>query len=177
MELFLPGIASLLIIGLLVFLILPRIGAPVLAILSIFLLAYGIMNHMQLFAAEWRYSTWFERFRYYGPIIIIVTMILGALMYMAFLYQTKGADALPASNVPVANAAEVVNAVNEAVTNAVNAANEAVVNATNQAAKAVNNTVNAAVNAVNGRPTNNREGILTNLGNILKTPRNNQRRY
>ncbi len=147
------------------------------AILSIFLLAYGIMNHMQLFAAEWRYSTWFERFRYYGPIIIIVTMILGALMYIGFLYQTKGAEALPASNVPVANAAEVVNAVNEAVTNAVNAANEAVVNATNQAAKAVNNTVNAAVNAVNGRPTNNRDGILANLGNILKTPRNNQRRY
>lgn len=50
MEFFLPGIAALLIAGLIVFLVLPRLGAPVLAALSLALLAYGIYNHMQLFS-------------------------------------------------------------------------------------------------------------------------------
>jgi hypothetical protein len=163
MELFLPGIASLLIIALIVFIVLPRLGAPVLAIISIILLVYGVMNHIQLFSSEWRYSTWQERFRYYGPVIIISTMILGTLMYIGILYATKGVDALPANTVPVANATEVVNAVN----NAVNGAVEAVNKAANKVNNAVNNAVNSTLN--NSRRSNNK-GILTNLGNMLKTP-------
>jgi hypothetical protein len=162
MELFLPGIASILILALIVFIVLPRLGAPVLAILSIILLVYGVMNHIQLFSAEWRYSTWQERFRYYGPVIIISTMILGTLMYIGVLYATKGVDALPANNVPVANATEVVNAVNNAVNGAIEAANNAVIKVNNAVNKAVNSTMN------NGRSNN--KGILTNLGNMLKTP-------
>jgi hypothetical protein len=168
MELFLPGIASLLIIALIVFIVLPRLGAPVLAILSILLLVYGVMNHIKLFSSEWRYSTWQERFRYYGPVLIISAMILGTLMYIGILYATKGAEALPANNVPVANATEVVNAVNNAVNGAVDAVNKAVNKANNAVNTAVNNAVNSANAALNNKRNN--KGVITNLGNILKTP-------
>lgn len=170
MELFLPGIATLLIIGLIVFLILPRLGAPVLAALSVVLLVYGVYNHIQLFSSEYRFSTWQDRLKEYASFIIIGALILGILLYLGFLYATQGASALPASNVPVANAAEIVNTANDAI--------NAVTNTVANAASAITNTVSGVTNAIGITNTNkrnngnyqNRQGVLSNLGKILTTP-------
>lgn len=164
MELFLPGIAALLIIGLIVFLILPRFGAPVLAALSLILLAYGVSNHIALFSSEWRYSTWQDRLKFYGPFVIIGAMILVILSYMGFLFGTQGASALPNSNIPIANAEEVVEATNNVINNTMNS----VVNNTKNMANAVGN----ALGFGNRGRANNRGGIMENLGNILRTPVN-----
>jgi hypothetical protein len=169
MELFIPGLATLLIVGLIVFLVLPRLGAPVLAALSIVLLAYGVYNHIQLFSAEYRYSTWQEQFKFYGPFVLVGGLILAILMYIGFLFGTEGASALPASSVPVANATEVVNSANNAVSNAVNTVTNTVSNAVNK----VTNTLGFT----NSRNNNmNKAGLLSNLGRILNTPntRNNR---
>lgn len=163
MELFLPGIATLLIIGLIVFLVLPRLGAPVLAALSVVLLAYGIYNHIQLFSSEYRFSTWQDRLKDYGSFIIVGALILGILLYMGFLYATQGASALPASNVPVANAAEVVNT----ATNAVNAVTNTVTNAVEGVTNALGIT---NTDRRNNGANQNRQGVLSNLGKILATP-------
>jgi hypothetical protein len=154
MELFLPGIAALLIIGLIVFLVIPRIGAPVLAVLSLLLLAYGVQSHIRIFSSEWRYSTWQDRIKRYAPFVIIAALIIMILSYIGFLFTTRGASALPASNVPVPNAQEVVSATNDAITSAKNA----VAN------------LSSAVGLTS--PPKNNKGILQNLGNILKTPAN-----
>jgi hypothetical protein len=157
MELYLPGIATLLIIGLIVFLVIPRIGAPVLAVLSLLLLAYGVNNHIKIFSAEWRYSTWQERLKWYAPFVIIAAMIIMILSYMGFLFGTRGSEALPASNVPVASSQEVVEATNSAV----NSAKNAVVNIKN------------AIGLGNSKNNiKNNKGVLQNLGSILKTPAN-----
>ena len=168
MEFFLPGIAALLIAGLIVFLVLPRLGAPVLAALSLALLAYGIYNHMQLFSAEYRYSTWQDRLKMYAPFVLIGGLVLVILMYMGFLFGVKGPEALPVN--AVTNNAMV----NQAVNTTVNAAN----NIGSAATEAVSNAVNAVANVFgvgNGknnaaRGVNNRAGILANLGQILNTP-------
>jgi hypothetical protein len=165
MELFIPGIATLLIVALIVFLVLPRLGAPVLAALSIILLAYGVYNHIQLFSSEYRYSTWQDQFKFYAPFVLIGGLILAVLMYIGFLFGTEGPSALPASSVPIANATEVVNSANNAANTIANAVNNAVTNVTNIIGL-TNNKGNTA----------NRAGMLSNLGRILNTPntRNNR---
>jgi hypothetical protein len=181
MELFLPSIAALLIAALIVFLVLPRLGAPILAILSIVLLAYAVNNHIQLFSSEYRYSTWQERLKGYGPFVLIGVLILLSIGFISYLFMGSGASALPASNVPVNNAA--VNAINSAANQAVNVAAQAaegVTNAVAGVANAVVGVANAAANGVAkaandvaevvGIPPGNGKNTLTNLANILKTP-------
>jgi hypothetical protein len=186
MELFLPSIAALLIVGLIVFLILPRLGAPVLATLSILLLIYGIYNHIQLFSSEYRYSTWQDRLKFYGPFIMIGVMILLLLMYLGYLFGTKGVNALPANAVPINTAADVVNATNEAANTVLNATTEAVGNVVNTATEAVNTAINTVKNVFgmnngnnnikyNNGGRSNGNGLLANLGGILATPVNNRR--
>jgi hypothetical protein len=175
MEFFLPGIAALLIAGLIVFLVLPRLGAPVLAALSLALLAYGIYNHMQLFSSEYRYSTWQDRLKFYGPFLMIGGLVLVILMYMGFLFGTKGPEALPANNL-MANATvnSAVNATVNTANNIGSAATEAVTNAVNAVAEVFGAGPNNRGNAAN-RVMNNRSGILANLGQILNTPFSNTR--
>jgi hypothetical protein len=169
MELFIPGIATLLIVALIVFLVLPRLGAPVLAALSIILLSYGVYNHIQLFSSEYRYSTWQDQFKFYGPFVLVGGLILAILIYIGFLFGTEGPSALPASSVPVPNATEVVNSANTAAKSALNAVTNTVSNAVN--------TVTDAIGITNNKNTNlNKAGLLSNLGRILNTPntRNNR---
>jgi predicted PurR-regulated permease PerM len=167
MELFLPGFATLLIAALLVFLVLPRLGAPILAALSIALLVYGVYNHAQLFGSEYRYSTWQEALRGYASFVLIGVLILAILFYMAFLFMTKGSSALPATNLPA----------NSAVVNAVNNAGTIVGNVTNSVTETVNNVANTILG--NGNTRNNRSNVLSNLTNILATPapRNNKNKF
>ena len=171
MELFLPGFAALLIAALIVFLVLPRMGAPILAALSIALLAYGVYNHAQLFGYEYRFSTWQDAFKGYASFILIGVLILSILFYIGFIFMTKGASALPASNLP-ANTG-ITTAVNNAVTNVGNIFS----NVTNAVTNSVNNVTNTILG--NGNSRNNRSNVLTNLTNILATPtpRNNKNNF
>jgi hypothetical protein len=153
MEFFLPGLAALLIAGLIVFLVLPRLGAPVLAILSLVLLVYGVYNHYYMFSSEYRYSTWQERLKFYAPFFIIGALIILVIMYMGMLFGTQGASALPASNAPAADS-QVAAAANSVGNAALNQA----VNVTN------------AVGLTNNAKVNVNKPALTNLGNILNTP-------
>lgn len=154
MEFFLPGLAALLIAALIVFLVLPRLGAPILAVLSGLLLIYGVYNHYTLFFSEYRYSTWQDRLKFYAPFLMIGALILAVLGYMGFLFGSKGANALPASN-GIAGDAQVVEAVNAVGNTALNA----VANVTN------------AVGLTNAK-VNQNKGVLTNLGQILNGSNN-----
>jgi hypothetical protein len=187
MELFIPSIAVLLIMGLIVFLIIPRIGAPLLAVLSLLLLGYAVYNHIQLFYPEYRYSTWQDQLKQYASFIIVGVLIIFILFYLAFVFTTQGASALPAAAVPAANATEVVNtAANTANTvlnkagnvagNIVGAAGNVVGAAGNVVGKVTNvvgNVANKAANIVGlgkNNTKNNKQGLLYELGNIIKTP-------
>jgi hypothetical protein len=183
MELFLPSIAALLIVGLIVFLILPRLGAPVLAALSVLLLIYGLYSHIQLFSSEYRYSTWQDRLKFYGPFILIGVMILFILMYLGYLFGTKGPEALPANVIPANTMTNAVNAANNATNSVVNATSNAVGNVVNTTKETIDNAVEGVKNIFGMNNTGNKNnsgnvrnnGFLANLGGILATPVNNRR--
>lgn len=194
MELFIPSIATLLIMGLIVFLIIPRIGAPLLAVLSLLLLGYAVYNHIQLFYPEYRYSTWQDQLKQYASFIIIGVLIIFILLYLGFIFTTQGASALPAAAVPAANATEVVNTANTVLNkagnvagnvaavagNAVGAAGNAVGkvgevagNVVTKVTDVVGNVANKAANVIGlgkNNTKNNKQGLLYELGNIIKTP-------
>jgi len=153
MEFFLPGLAALLIAGLIVFLVLPRLGAPVLAVLSLVLLVYGVYNHYYMFSSEYRYSTWQERLKFYAPFAIIGVLILLIIMYMGMLFGTQGPSALPASNAPAADSQVVA------------AANTVGNSALTQAVGITN-----ATGITNNAKVNPNKSALSNLGSILNTP-------
>ena len=177
MEFFLPGLAALLIAALLVFLILPRMGAPMLAALSIALLVYGVWSHVTLFHSEYRYSTWQEKLKFYAPFVMIAALIIAVFGYIGFLFSTGGSSALPASNGTMSPAVNDV--VNSTVNTVSNAATNAVNTVSNAATNAVNLVSNAATNAANavglGKSKNNKNSTLGNLGRILNTPSSGNR--
>ena len=163
MELFLPGIAALLISALIVFMVLPRLGAPVLVGLSVVLLVFCLYNHYTLFASEYRLSTWQEQLKWYAPVILYGGITIAVLMYLGHLYSGKGASILPASNISntPTNVTEAVNNTAVVATNAVNAVSNAV---------GLGNVLGNA-NKGNNKPANN--SVLGNLGGILNSPKRN----
>jgi len=167
MELFIPSLAVLLMAGLIVFLIVPRLGAPILAVLSVLLLVYGVYHHIKIFSSEYRYSTWQERLKFYGPFVIIGGLILAILFYMLFLFTSVGPSALPASNIPMnVGSKNAMTSVTNTVTNTVKNVTEAVSNAVGSVGTAVTNTVSNVV----GKNNSNNKGVFQNLGGILSTP-------
>jgi hypothetical protein len=155
MEYFLPSIAALLIAALIVFLILPRLGASALVGLSVVLLIFCLYNHYKLFGSEYRYSTWQEQLKSYAPFFMYGSLTVVILLYLGYLFNKEGPSMIPASNISD-QPKNIVESVN-------NTANTILTN--------VANVVGMKTNQINPNVP-----ILTNLGNILSSPnkRNNR---
>lgn len=192
MELFIPSVLVLLLAAAIVFFVLPRFGAPVLAIISVALLVYGLYTHMNAFGNEYRFSTWQLGLMSYAPYI----MIGGLLLVMAFylvsispLGKPNGATAPEMPEVPTVatmpSASSATNVVTEGVNNALkgltnivgmantNKKNVGVGNGiANTATKVANNAVEAVNKAGNAlkNTVGNAVSSVTNLvtGNVTK---------
>lgn len=151
MEMFIPGFAALLIVALIVFLVLPRMGAPLLAVLALVMLYFGIKNHMSQFGSEYRFSTWQELLKDYAAFFLVGFLILAVLGYIAFLFGMGGGSSLPASNLP-------------AVTNVLNATKSSNTGILGAATNGINNALTTV--------TGNRSNTLANLGKVVQTPLN-----
>ena len=85
MELFVPGLIILIIAGFYVFLVLPRLGPMVLAVVSLLALVLAGINHYSMFYNEYKLSTWQFTLAAYTPWVILglalITMI-SAIMFM-----------------------------------------------------------------------------------------------
>ena len=158
MEFFLPSLAALLLTALLIFFVLPKFGAPILVVISIILLMYGVRSHIQLFAPEYRYSTWQEQLKLYAPFIIIAGLLLSVLSYLGFLFGTKGVNALPAPNIAPAVNMPPANTATNPVTSIINSGLQA---------------VNSVVNAVSPNTSaNNSKKNNFSLTSLITTPNN-----
>jgi len=167
MEFFLSSMAFLLAIALIVFLVVPRLGATVLVGLSLVLLVFCLYSHYSLFSSEYRLSTWQERLKWYAPTVMYTAIGLGLIMYLGgFMGGKSPASLLPTTNLSTGTA----NSVTEAINNTAKVAN----NAVNETVNAVNNTVNAVNNSLGFNTTSNRpSNALSNLGGLLNTPKRN----
>jgi len=168
MEFFLSSMAVLLVAALIVFLILPRIGASVLVGLSIVLLLGCLYSHYTLFSSEYRFSTWQERLKWYGPFVMYGAVVVTVIMYLGYL--VKGSpDALPTTNLAEAKNNTVVGVIN----NTAKATNDVVNNAIKNTNEAANQIANSMGLNGNNKVNNKSNNILSNLGGILNTPKRN----
>ena len=166
--------AFLLVVALIVFLIVPRLGATVLVGLSVVLLIGSLYSHYSLFSSEYRYSTWQERLKWIAPTIMYSALGVGILIFVGSLFGGPSlASVLPITNLPPGPANSVTGTINNTAKAANQAANQAV-SVVNQVANTVSNTLglNTKNNTKNNRPSN----ALSNLGGLLSTPKNNTNR-
>jgi hypothetical protein len=181
MELFIPSVLVLLLAAAVVFFILPRFGAPVLAIISVALLVYGIYTHMNAFGTEYRFSTWQLGLVSYAPYIMIGGLLLVIAFYLISISPLGKPNAATAPNMPeVPTVAEMppastaTNVVTEGVNNALkgltNIVGMANTNKKNVGNGLVNKVANNAIDAVNkaGNAVKNTIGnALTGVSNVL----------
>ena len=144
MEIFVPGLIILIIAGFYVFLVLPRLGPMVLAVVSLVALLLAGINHYSMFYNEYKLSTWQYTLAAYTPWVILgfalLTMI-GAIIFM-FAGSGSAAKVMNAVSTPM-------EAIQEAVGNSVSSMPSA-----NSATNPLTAALNTVVNNVAG-PKNN----------------------
>lgn len=127
MELFIPSVLLLLLAAAVIFFILPRFGAPVLAIISVALLVYGIYQHMNAFGSEYRLSTWQLGLVSYAPYIMVGGLLVVIAFYLISISPLGAGSTAP--NMPemptvneMPNANSATNLLTAGVNNALKAA-------------------------------------------------------
>jgi len=145
MEVFLLSVTVLLIVALIVFLILPRLGAQALVGLSLALLVFCIYNHYKLFSSEYRYSTWQEQLKWYAPVVMYAIVTISIFLYLGYLFSSEGPSMLPTTNLSPS--------------------------AVSSVSTTANNTLNSIKNTLG--MNNKKNNTLMNLGGILNNPRRN----
>jgi len=149
MELFIPSILLFLLAIGVSFIISPRMTPLVVAILSIFLLTYGVHSHYKIFKAEYRLSTWQDSLKIYAPALMIAAICI-FIIYSILSIFSKGSVPVPiVPNINTAPAETATNKVTETI---------------NQATKSLGNIMNNFKNTIKGNNTNNRD-TNTNKGN------------
>ena len=74
MELFLPSVIVILLAAFFGFLVLPRLGTMLLAVLSVVALCLVAYHHYSMFGSEYRLSTWQVGLTAYAPWIILALL-------------------------------------------------------------------------------------------------------
>ena len=89
MELFLPGLLVLLISAIFVFMVLPRMGTVFLAVMCGISLVAVLLHHYNVFAPEYRLSTWQNGLSAYAPLVILGFAILIVIGVAVSLFTGK----------------------------------------------------------------------------------------
>jgi hypothetical protein len=87
MELFLPSLIVIVIAAFFAFIIVPRTGPIILAVISILALIAAGVHHFNMFSSEYKLSTWQNGIAGNAPYFILglaILFILGALSFMFF---------------------------------------------------------------------------------------------
>jgi hypothetical protein len=181
MELFIPSVLVLLLAAAVIFFVLPRFGAPVLAIISVGLLVYGLYEHMNAFQTEYRLSTWQAGLITYAPYVMVGGLLVVIAFYLLSIspWGKPSSTAPPMPEVPtiaeMPKAETATNMVTAGVNNALKGAKNALGNAAaavglGNAAKNANNKglANEAAKAANG-VKNAAEGLANRMRSAFST--------
>jgi len=141
MELFVPGLIIIVLLAFFIFLVLPRMGSLVLAVVCLIALIAAGVNHYSMFSSEYSLSTWQYGLAAYTPWVVLgvsFVFIISALMFMVGSPETK-AQMMNAATTPM-------EAIQEAVANSA-AAMPSAASATNAVTATLNRAINANVSA------------------------------
>jgi predicted PurR-regulated permease PerM len=161
MEFFIPGMLLFLLFLFLAFYFVPKATPMIAAILSIAFLIYGVRDHAQRFASEYRLSTWHEGLKIYAPAIMILVIII-FVIYSMMAFFTSGSVPVPSiPNVEIPT----MNDITTNITNTLNTAANNISKELNIATTNTNKKNNTLIGSIMG--TNN-----TNKGNTNKKNNN-----
>lgn len=132
MDFFIPSLFVLLFSGILVFLVVPRLGPVTMLVVSILLLAFAITHHVKMYKSEYKLSTWPMLLTAYGPYIVLGTLLL---FILSFVFSSYGGPSVPVPEVPsmpdttsmVQSANSMINKINNGIKNAVNNTKNAII--------------------------------------------------
>ncbi len=95
MELFIPGLIVLLLSAFFIFLILPRLGTPILLAVCAVSLMLAVWHHAAFFGAEYRLSTWQNGLSNYAPWIVLFFGLLLIIGSIQWVFGNEGSSATP----------------------------------------------------------------------------------
>jgi uncharacterized protein (UPF0333 family) len=170
MELFLPGLVVFVAVGFFAFLVIPRMGSMILAIICLIALIAAGVHHYTLFSSEYAMSTWQYGLASYAPFVVLglaILFIIAGILYM-FSSPEKREVITEAIKTPMEAAQE---AVAEAVTNITapsnkpaNSITNTIVQNINKGINAVKNTILPASNTSSNKPNPRRSPNIPGLG-------------
>jgi predicted PurR-regulated permease PerM len=150
MEFFLPGVLIFLSAIAVTYLIVPHFTPIVTMICSIIFLTFGVYHHQQMFATEYRLSTWQEGLKIYAPAIMIVAICL-FIIYSIIAFFT-GVQ-VPIPTIPAIEMPQ-VNTITNSLMNVYNNAEDAIENVKNDVSNSIDKITNNVTNKPNNKPNN-----------------------
>lgn len=163
MEIFLPSLIIFVVLAFFIFLVLPRTGPMVLAVVCLIALIAAGMNHYTMFYSEYALSTWQYSLAAYTPWIILgfaLIFVISAAMFMFSGGDMKGA--MNAVTTPMES-------IQEAVANSA-AAMPSAASATNVVTATLNRAMNGPAGGGNSSGPTTNFGFGTNKKNNAKSP-------
>ena len=144
MELFLPGLIIIVLSAFFIFLVLPRTGSMVLAVVCLIALIAAGINHYSMFHSEYVLSTWQYGLAAYTPWVVLGVSFVFIISSIMFMFSS------PESKASMANAVSTpMETIQEAVANSV-AAMPSAASATNAVTASINRTLNTSGSSIAG---------------------------
>lgn len=152
------------------FFLVPKATPMTAAILAIAFLTYGVYDHYQLFASEYKLSTWQEGLKIYAPFIMVGVIIMYSI-YGMIAFFTGGAVPVPSiPDMPTMGNVPSLNQMSNQMTNTLNNVANSIENATsnifsnnkgNNGSSFKNSITNFANNLGNSLGFNNNQNKLS----------------
>jgi hypothetical protein len=139
MELFIPGLVIILVVAVFIFLVLPRIGPMVLAIICLVALIVVGFQHYSMFSGEYRLSTWQYGLASYTPYVVLGIALIVIISSGFYMFGSTSVKSRIANTVSTP-----MEVIQNAVANAVEIM-PAASSATNPITAGINRTINANV--------------------------------
>jgi len=87
MQLFLPGLVTIIVAGVFIFFVIPRVSPTVIFIISIIFLFIMIQSHYSMFANEYKLISWREQLSVFATPILISIIVIGLLIAVSQLFK------------------------------------------------------------------------------------------
>jgi hypothetical protein len=87
MQLFLPGLITIIVAGVFIFFVIPRVSPILIFIISLIFLFIMIQSHYSMFANEYKLTSWREQLSVFASPILISIIVIGLVFAASELFN------------------------------------------------------------------------------------------
>lgn len=87
MQLFLPGLVTIIVAGVFVFFVIPRVSPILIFIISLIFLFIMIQSHYSMFKNEYKLISWRDQLSIFATPILISIIVIGLLIAASQLFN------------------------------------------------------------------------------------------